>query len=101
MKYSINIILLLFTFSCFSQSTLKFIDSKTGEPVYGFYSNIYKNGNTFADCGASNENGFKKIRTRNFDSMATYQVGISNLKYESIWQEIEKRNDWYNRQDLR
>lgn len=79
---------------CFSQSTLKFIDSETGEPIYGFYSNIYKNGNTFANCGATNENGLKIIRVRNFDSLATYQVSVSNIKYKSIWQEIDlTKND--------
>lgn len=79
---------------CFSQSTLKFIDSETGEPVCGFYSNIYKNGNTFANCGSTNENGLIKIRVRNFDSLATYQVSVSNIKYEPIWQEIDlTKND--------
>ena len=94
MRYSINIIILLFTLGCFSQSTLKFVDSETGEPVCGFYSNIYENGNTFADCGATNDKGFKKIRIRNIDSTATYQVSVSNLKYESIWQEVDlSKND--------
>ncbi|WP_299386309.1 hypothetical protein [uncultured Lacinutrix sp.] len=84
----------MLTLGCYSQSTLKFVDSETGEPVCGFYSNIYKNGNTFANCGATNEIGLKKIRVRDFDSLATYQISVSNLKYEPIWKEIDlTRND--------
>lgn len=106
MKYILIVAFILFSNYTFSQSVLKFIDSKTGEPLCGFYSNIYKNGNTFVDCGETDESGFKTIRVRSFDSTATYQVSVTNLKYEPIWQEIDifqndtliiavEKNDYY------
>jgi len=80
---------ILLTSTCFSQTTVKFIDSKTGNPIYNFYSNIYKNGNTFQDCGASNKQGYKKIKILNIDSVATYHLSVSRLRYKPIWQKID------------
>ena len=94
-KEIIILVVFLINFNLlFSQSTFRFIDSETSEPMCGIYSNIYKNGDTFADCGATNKEGYRKIRIRNFDSLATYQISLNNLKYKSIWKKIDfTKND--------
>jgi len=105
-KKAITLIFILLSLVSKSQTTLQFVDSEAGEPICGLYSYIYKNGNTFADCGASNKNGYKKVHISNFDSLAIYQISVSNLKYEAIWKEIDlttndtlvialKKNDYY------
>tara|TARA_R110002020_G_scaffold456479_1_gene673002 strand:+ start:22884 stop:23705 length:822 start_codon:yes stop_codon:yes gene_type:complete len=60
----------------------------------GFYSNVYKNGNSFATCGGTNDEGFLKINVYDLDSTATYQLSVNNIKYEPIWKEIDlTKND--------
>lgn len=106
MKLRILCVFFLVSHCSFSQSVLKFVNASTGEPICGFYSNVYKNGNSFANCGGTNEDGIVKVSVRNFDSTATYQVSVSNIKYEPIWEEIDlakndtllipiSRNDYY------
>ncbi|MGI0106559.1 hypothetical protein [Salinimicrobium sp. WS361] len=86
--------ILVYSLNCFSQSTLRLVDSETEKPLDELYTYIYKNGNTFANCGATNKNGFKKLSVRNFDSLSTYQISINYLQYEPVWQNIDlTKND--------
>jgi hypothetical protein len=82
-------LLLLISHGSFAQSVLKFVKASSGEPMCGLYPTIYKNGNTFATCGGTNEDGILKVKLSNFDSTATYQATVNLLKYEKIWKEID------------
>lgn len=106
MKKLIPFLIVFITISCFAQSAVRFIDSETGEPRCEIYSNIYKNGDTFENCGGSNKDGYLQLRIRNIDSTATYQFSFNYLEYEHIWKKIDinkkdtlivylKKDDYY------
>lgn len=68
MKKVTSLIILLFSIACFSQSAIKFIDSESKLPISEIYSTIYKNEDTFENCGGSNRNGIFIIKIRELDN---------------------------------
>ena len=94
MKNTINILFLLISLSSFSQNTFRFICGETNEPMSGVYSNIYKNENSFVNCGCCNGDGYYTPYIRKFDSTAQYQFSLKSLKYKPVWKEIDiTKND--------
>ncbi|MDG1040253.1 MAG: hypothetical protein P8P00_05225 [Polaribacter sp.] len=95
MKKITSIIILLSSFICFSQTAIKFIDSESKLPISEIYSTIYKNEDTFENCGGSNKKGIYKIKIRELDNRAKYYLQFNdNLNYKPIWKEINtKRKD--------
>lgn len=93
MKLRFLLLFILISHYSFSQAALKFINATSGEPICGFYSNLYKNGNSFAYCGGTNEEGIVLVKVRDLDSTATYQISVSNIKYEPVWKEIDLRKN--------
>lgn len=94
-KYKITVLsaLLLCPVVSMSQSAVRFVDAESKQPLCGIYANIYKNTDTFEDCGCSDDNGFKSTSIRQLDSNAKYYLSYSdNIKYQSIWKEIDPNN---------
>lgn len=89
MKIAITILLLLSSLSSFSQTTFRLINGETNEPMSGVYSNIYKNENSFVNCGCCNEQGYYTPYVREFDSTAQYQFSLNFMKYKPVWKEID------------
>lgn len=82
-------IIFLFSVACFSQSAIEFIDSKSKSPICGIYSTIYKNEDTFENCGGSNKKGVFQIKIRELDNKAKYYLQYNdNVNYKPIWKEI-------------
>ncbi len=55
----------------------------------GVYSNIYKNENSFVNCGCCNEQGYYTPYIREYDSTAQYQFSLNFMKYKPVWKEID------------
>jgi len=92
MKKITSLIIFLFSVACFSQSAIEFIDSKSKSPICGIYSTIYKNEDTFENCGVSNKKGVFKIKIRELDNQAKYYLQYNdNVNYKPIWQEINPK----------
>lgn len=72
----------------FAQSTVRYIDAQTKTPVCGIYANIFKNENTFQDCGGSDEQGYFSLNIENVDPSATYQFSFNDANYKPVWKEI-------------
>lgn len=93
MKNILKILIILFSLNSFCQSAVRFIDNETKEPLCGIYSNIYKNSNTFENCGGTNSEGYKTLKIRKVDSTASYQLSFNDkLDYEPIWKELDPTN---------
>ena len=89
MKKIATLIIFSFSITCFSQSVIEFIDSKSKLPISGIYSTIYKNEDSFENCGGSNKKGFFKIKIRELDNQAKYYLQYNdNVNYKPIWKEI-------------
>ncbi|MGJ5641361.1 hypothetical protein [Formosa sp. S-31] len=89
MKKITSLIIFLFSISCFSQSVIEFIDSESKLPICGIYSTIYKNEDTFENCGGSNNKGFFKIRIKELDYQSKYYLQFNdNVNYKPIWKEL-------------
>ena len=73
----------------FAQKKARFIDAETNQPVSGIYANIYKNENSFSNCGCSNKNGYYSLRVREIDTTANYQLSLNYPKYKPVWEEID------------
>lgn len=82
-------VIILFSFSCFAQSTVRYIDASTQTPVCGIYTYILKNENTFENCRGSNEDGYLSLRIAQADTSATYHFSVNYAKFLPIWQEID------------
>ncbi len=94
MKRAIIILFLLNSLSSFSQTTFRFINGETNEPMKGVYSNIYKNENSFVNCGCCNEQGYYTPYIREYDSTAKYQFSLNFMKYKPVWKEVDlTKND--------
>lgn len=92
MKKISSFLMLLSSFTCFSQTVIKFIDSESKSPICGLYSTIYKNEDKFENCGGSNQKGIFKIKIRGFDNQAKYYLQFNdNINYKPIWQEINPK----------
>jgi len=92
MKEITTLILFLYSITCFSQSAIEYIDSKSKSPICGIYSTIYKNEDTFENCGGSNKKGVFKIKIRELDSQAKYYLLYNdNVNYKPIWIEINPK----------
>ena len=91
-------IIFISPFVCFSQSAIRFIDSESKLPLRDIYSTIYKNEDTFENCGGSNKKGIYKIKIREFDNQAKYYLQYNdNVNYKPIWKEINtKKKDTLN-----
>ncbi len=89
MKKAIIILFLLNSLSSFSQTTFRFINGETNEPMSGVYSKIYKNENSFVNCGCCNEQGYYTPYIREFDTTAQYQFSLNFMKYKPVWKGID------------
>lgn len=89
MKKAIVILFFLNFLSCFGQTTFKFIDGESKTPLSGIYSTIYKNENSFVNCGCSNERGYYTPYILKFDSTAQYQFSLNYIKYKPVWKNID------------
>ncbi len=98
MKKVTSLIIFLFSIACFSQSAIKFVDSESKLPLSEIYSTIYKNEDTFENCGGSNKNGVFKIKIKELDNQANYYLHYNdNVNYKPIWKEINpNRSDTLN-----
>lgn len=71
---------------------LNFFDSKSKSPICGIYSTIYKNEDTFENCGGSNKKGVFKIKIRELDNQAKYYLQYNdNINYKLICKEINPK----------
>jgi len=89
MRRAIIILFFLNILSCFGQTTFKFIDGESKTPLSGIYSTIYKNENSFVNCGCSNNDGYYTPYILNFDSTAQYQFSLNFMKYKPVWKDID------------
>lgn len=89
MRRAIVILFFLNILSCFGQTTFKFIDGESKTPLSGIYSTIYKNENSFVNCGCSNDDGYYTPYILNFDSTAQYQFSLNFMKYKPVWKDID------------
>ena len=89
MKRAIIILFFLNILSCFGQTTFKFIDGESKTPLSGIYSTIYKNENSFVNCGCSNYDGYYTPFILKFDSTAQYQFSLNFMKYKPVWKDID------------
>lgn len=89
MRRAIIILFFLNILSCFGQTTFKFIDGESKTPLSGIYSTIYKNENSFVNCGCSNDDGYYTPYILNFDSTAQYQFSLNFMKYKPVWKDID------------
>lgn len=89
MKRAIIILFFLNILSCFGQTTFKFIDGESKTPLSGIYSTIYKNENSFVNCGCSNDEGYYTPYILKFDSTAQYQFSLNFMKYKPVWKDID------------
>lgn len=89
MKRGIIILFFLNIISCFGQTTFKFLDGESKTPLCGIYSSIYKNENSFVNCGCSNNNGYYTPYILKFDSTAQYQFSLNYMKYKPVWKDID------------
>lgn len=88
MKNVLIILLLIAWVGSFAQSKVRFIDSETKQPLSGIYANIYKNENSFGNCGCSNNDGYYSLKVRELDTTANYHLSVNYPKYNLIWKEI-------------
>ena len=89
LKRAIIILFLLNLLSCFGQTTFKIIDGESKTPISGIYSTIYKNENSFVNCGCSNDDGYYTPNILKFDSTTQYQFSLDFMKYKPVWKEID------------
>ncbi len=89
MKYLLSIFFLIAWIGSLAQSKVRFIDTETNQPVSGIYANIYKNENTFGNCGCSNKDGYYSLRVNVIDTTANYQLSLNYPRYLPIWEEID------------
>lgn len=80
--------IILSALSSFSQTTVRFINAESNEPVSGIYSYIFKNMNSFVNCGCSNEDGYYTPYILKLDSTVDYQFSLNYARYEPVWKEI-------------
>lgn len=89
MRRAIIILFLFNSLSSFSQTAFRFINGETTEPISGVYSNIYKDENSFLNCGCSSEQGYYTPYFGKYDSTAQYHFSLNFMKYKPIWKEID------------
>jgi len=89
MKRTILILLFFTILSCFGQTTFKIVDGVSKTPLCGFGTTIYKNENSFVNCGGSNQDGYYTPYILKFDSTAQYQFSLNDYKYKPVWKDID------------
>ena len=92
MKRTFIPLFLLISLSSFCQTTFKFIDGVSNKSIGGIYSTIYKNENSFVNCGSSNKDGYYTPYIMKFDSTAQYLISLNFMKYKPVWKEIDLTN---------
>ena len=86
---NIELIIILFSINCFSQTTIQLTSNKDSLSKSGIYINIYKNHNTRVAGRVSNEDGFISLKLDEVDSLANYHVNYRSSKFKPIWQELD------------
>ncbi len=78
--------------TCYSQSIVKFVNSKNNEPIRGIYAKVILNQNTFLSNGMSDKNGYFKTKFTDSNLNSNYKVVVNMLRYNYISKELDLKN---------
>ena len=96
MKYFFLVFALLHSIIalCQVQITGTIVDNETGKPIPNLYFYVHKNYDKWINIDKTNEQGrfVGTIRAVELDSSATYQIVITDEKYERMSKEVDFRN---------
>lgn len=90
---NIVLLIILFSYNCFSQSTIQLISNNQSLSKTDIFINIYKNHNTYIAGRVSDKDGFISLKIDEVDSLATYHFNFRNSSFKPIWQELDLNNN--------
>lgn len=88
-----SIIFFLFSIYSFGQSTVKFIDINTNEPLENIYCTKYRDDYFFESNGITGKQGLYNVYIQKFDSLATYKIYIHESKSLRFLKKISYQKD--------